>query len=238
MKVGIRLMKLLQRYCLFLCGIFFMSLGICMIIASSLGSSPISSVPYVLIFCYPLTLGDYTLISNLLFIIAEIAILRRRFAAPMLLQIPVTIIFSWLLDFSMPLAASLSVDNYALEILVLLTGCLLLAFGLTCEIVANVVMLAGDGIVNAIASNWKLNFGYTKIYFDSFLVLTAAIISYSYLDEIIGIREGTLISAFLVGYILRFFIKTLTYTDTDGALRFKIQAIPLYNRLKSQYFNF
>lgn len=210
-------MNLLQRYSLFFVGLFFMALGICMIIASSLGSSPISSVPYVLVFCYPLTLGNYTLLMNLLFIIMQLVILRR-FQVSHLLQIPVTFIFSLLIDISMPLAAAMPAESYLAKLFLLLVGCTLLALGLTCEIVANVAMLSGDGLINTIATKWKLNFGYTKVAFDCTLVLTAAVISYAHLNEITGIREGTLLSALLVGHILRFLMKKLVYTDANGTL--------------------
>lgn len=213
-------MNLLQRYSLFFAGLFFMALGICIIIASSLGSSPISSVPYVLVFCYPLTLGGYTLLMNLLFIIMQ-PIILRRFQASHLLQLPTTFIFSLLIDFSMPFAAALPAESYLAKLLLLLVGCVLMAFGLTCELVANVAMPAADGFINTIVTKWKLNFGYTKVAFDCTLLLTAAIISYTHLNEITGIREGTLISALLVGHILRFFMKKLVYTDASGTLHFK-----------------
>ena len=39
---------MIKRYGIFLIGLIFMSLGIVLIIKSALGTSPISSVPYVL----------------------------------------------------------------------------------------------------------------------------------------------------------------------------------------------
>ena len=42
-----------------------------------------------------------------------------------------------------------------------------------------------------------------KTYFDIFLVIASCLISYIGLSQIVGVREGTLISAFLVGYFIR-----------------------------------
>jgi uncharacterized membrane protein YczE len=163
----------------------------------------------------------HTLWINIVLIIAQILILRRHFEYIQLLQAPVTIMFSFLLDIVMPLAAHVPVSGYFSEIAVLLIGCCVLAFGVTLEVVANVIMLPGEGIVNAVATNWKLNFGYTKIANDTSLVLLAAAISYFGLGEIVGIREGTLISAFLVGYIVNFLMKHISYTDAKGRLQLK-----------------
>ena len=45
---------MIKRYGIFLIGLTFMSLGIVLIIKSALGTSPISSVPYVLSLALPL----------------------------------------------------------------------------------------------------------------------------------------------------------------------------------------
>lgn len=44
----------------------------------------------------------------------------------------------------------------------------------------------------------------------------AGFLSWLYFGEIHGIREGTLISALIIGSIARFFIKYLSYIDKSG----------------------
>ncbi len=215
-------MSLWQRYCIFVCGLFVMCIGICLIIVSGLGSSPISSVPYVLEFCYPFTLGECTFFINMCFIAGEIAILRRRFECIQLLQIPATLLFSLLIDLVMSVVRYIPTESYIAELAVLLAGCFMLAAGVALEVVGNVVMLAGEGIVNAIAIHWKLDFGYTKVGFDCFLVFVAFFIGYLYLGEILGIREGTLLSALLVGHIVRFLLRYFTFPDEKGHLHFRL----------------
>ena len=72
-------------------------------------------------------------------------------------------------------------------------GCALLGLGVTLQVIGNVVMMSGEGLVNAIAMQWKFNFGYTKIAFDVSLVIIALTLSLIYFGEIHGIREGTVI---------------------------------------------
>lgn len=70
---------MIKRYGIFLIGLTFMSLGIVLIIKSALGTSPISSVPYVLSLALPFTVGQFNFaVSSLMFILQPI-ILRNKF---------------------------------------------------------------------------------------------------------------------------------------------------------------
>ena len=55
---------------------------------ASLGTSPISSIPYVLSLNFPFTLGNFTIIFSLLLIALQILILRKNFKIENILQIP------------------------------------------------------------------------------------------------------------------------------------------------------
>lgn len=70
---------MIKRYGIFLIGLTFMSLGIVLIIKSALGTSPISSVAYVLSLALPFTVGQFSFaVSSLMFILQPI-ILRNKF---------------------------------------------------------------------------------------------------------------------------------------------------------------
>ena len=72
-------MNKLKRYIIFIIGLFINSLGVSLITKASLGTSPISSIPYVLSLNYPLTLGNFTIIFSILLIVLQIIILRKNF---------------------------------------------------------------------------------------------------------------------------------------------------------------
>ncbi|MCE5284543.1 MAG: DUF6198 family protein [Pelosinus sp.] len=215
-------MSLKKRYFLFICGLFFMSLGICLIIKSSLGTSPISSIPYILSLKYALTLGAFTFIVNMVFLLCQILILQRQFPYIQLLQIPMTILFSCFIDLTMFLLSSFNPDIYTFKIMTLLLGCLALALGVALQIIGNVVMLAGEGFMYSIVKKWRFGVGYTKTFFDISLVILAGALSQVYFNEIHGIREGTLISACIVGAFARFFIQHLSIIDNKGCLIFHL----------------
>lgn len=198
-------MNKLKRYLLFLVGLFINSLGVSLITKASLGTSPISSIPYVLSLNFPFTLGNFTIVYNLLLIALQIIILRKNFKIENILQIPVAVMFGYFIDLTMYLLFWVDPQNYFLKIIALLLGCFVLGFGVYIEVVADVVMLPGESFVRAIVQTWNTNFGITKIIFDSSMVIIAGALSFAIFGRLNGLREGTVVAALSVGFIARLF---------------------------------
>ncbi len=78
----------IKRYIIFFIGVFINSLGVSVITKADLGTSPISSVPYVLSLNFPFTLGEFTIAVNMIMVILQLVILRRNFKLEHVLQIP------------------------------------------------------------------------------------------------------------------------------------------------------
>ena len=203
------IMEKLKRYAVFLIGLFINSLGVSLITKADLGTSPISSIPYVLSLNFPLTLGQFTIAFSLLLILIQLAILRRNFKAEHLLQIPVSILFGYFIDLTMELLFFIHPQTYIASVIYLLIGCIILGFGVYTEVLANVAMLPGESFVRAVSSTWKTEFGSTKVAFDVSLAVIAAILSILFAHRLDGIREGTIIAALLVGFIARLFGRKL-----------------------------
>ena len=109
----------------------------------------------------------------------------------------------------MALCAYLPASYYLLKVMEVVVGCAFVAMGLACEFAADVLYLPGDGVVKTLANAIKLKMGVMKITFDAFLTVSAALISFLFIAKVVGIREGTLISAFAVGFFLRLLQPTL-----------------------------
>lgn len=195
-----------------------MALGIVLIIKSALGTSPISSVPYVLSLALPFTVGEFNFVVSFLMFILQPIILRNKFEWIQVLQVPMTFIFCAFIDLFMYIFSWLVPQYYYQHILVLLIGCVAMGIGVTCQLLGRVVMLPGEGLVNAIATRWNLDFGKTKVAFDWTLVSLAAILSMYYFGQINGIREGTLVSAFATGLLVKFFMNIIV-KNTDYILQ-------------------
>lgn len=206
-------MKKAKRYLVFLIGLFINSLGVSLITKADLGTSPISSIPYVLSLNFPFTLGQFTIVFSLLLILLQLIILRRNFKPEHLLQIPISILFGYFIDLTMILLFFVAPSNYITCIVYLLIGCVILGFGVYTEVLANVAMLPGESFVRAVSSTWHTEFGTTKIVFDVSMTVIAAILSVIFSHHLDGVREGTVIAALLVGFIARLFGRKLSFLD-------------------------
>lgn len=182
-----------------------------MITRANLGTSPISSIPYVLSLRYPLTLGMFTIIFSIFLIILQLIILRRNFKFEHILQIPISIAFGYFVDFGMIIFGFINPSAYIAKIIYLLLGCIVLGVGIYLEVLADVAMLPGESFVRAIVFTWKTEFGITKIAFDVSMTVIAALLSFVLMGELSGVREGTIISALLVGFIARCLGKRLSF---------------------------
>lgn len=204
-------MNKLKRYIIFLVGLFVNSLGVSLITKASLGTSPISSIPYVLSLSFPFTLGNFTIFFSVFLILLQLLILRKNFKPEHILQIPVSILFGYFIDLTMVLFSWVNPQSYISNVLYLLVGCLILGFGVYMEVVADVVMLPGESFVRAIVLTWGTNFGTTKIAFDVSMAVGAAAFSFLFTGYLNGVREGTIIAALLVGFIARLLGKKLEF---------------------------
>lgn len=193
----------LKRYVIFLIGLFINSLGVSVITKVDLGTSPISSIPYVLSLNFSLSLGEFTILFSILLIALQILILRKNFNPVDLLQIPVSLAFGYFIDVCMALLTFVHPELYVVKVLCLLAGCIILGIGVYMEMLADVLMLPGESFVRAVVFQWKTEFGLTKIIFDVSMAVIAGILSFIFTGRLEGVREGTVVAALLVGFIAR-----------------------------------
>ena len=207
----------IRRYILFAVSLFVNSLGIAFITKALLGTSPITSVTYVLSMFTPLTMGVWTIILNLLFVVLELPLMSRAELKSdyrmFLLQIPVSLCFGTFIDISMSLLFWLNPGQYMLQILCLLVGCVILAMGITLEVKANAAMMSGEYFVRVISRRFRKEFGYVKLGFDITLLCIACLLSLIFMSGIYGVREGTVVAALLVGPIVHFVTPWYRFLD-------------------------
>lgn len=189
-------------------GLYFLSLGLVLIVASSLGTTPISSMNYVISVNTPLSLGAATFLFNMCLIVGQLMIVgrgaSRRDVVEILLQIPFSLPFSAFIDINMALVSHLDVGSYPMALCMLVAGCVVQAVGVTLELKPRVAMMSAEGFVKYVCQRFGLEFGPTKVKFDIFLVVSAVCMSVALAGRIDGVREGTVIAAASTGYLVSF----------------------------------
>ena len=198
----------LSRYGWFTAGVLLNAFGVALITKAALGTSPISSLPYVLSLRFPVTLGQFTFLMNMLFILAQV----------LLLQVAVNVVFSLFIDVSMGLLSWMEVGVLPMRLLALAVGCAVLGFGISVEVAPRVLMVPGEGIVQAIAVVTGRQFGNVKTAFDATLVSTALLLSLLFFHQLQGLEIGTIFSALAVGRFVNLYNRRLPLISRISAL--------------------
>ena len=195
--------KSIKRWMLLIVGLLIMAFGVGFSIKGDLGTSPISSLPYVTGQISGLTVGTTTIIMHCVLILLQILILRKNYDWIQLLQLPIAFLFGAMTDFAVDALAFLHPVGYMQQWLFCGIGIILVAVGVSFEVTADVVTLAGEGFVLAVCKVRPIKFGTMKVLFDVSLVTISCILSAVFLHGIYGVREGTVAAAILVGIISR-----------------------------------
>ena len=195
--------KSIKRWLFLIVGLLIMAFGVGFSIKGNLGTSPISSLPYVTGQISGLTVGMTTIIMHCVLILLQILILRKNYDWIQLLQLPIAFLFGLMTDLAVGALAFLHPAGYAQQWLLCGIGIVLVAVGVSFEVTADVVTLAGEGFVLAVCKVCPIKFGTMKVCFDVSLVVISCILSALFLHGIYGVREGTVAAAVLVGCISR-----------------------------------
>ena len=190
----------IERLVWFSAGILINSFGIVLITKGALGTSQISSIPYVLSLQLPsISFGMFSFIMNMVYIVLQALLLRRQFKPIQLLQIEVNVVFSASIDVFMAMLSFYAPQQLFTRVLSAVAGCIVLAFGISVEVAPDLIMVPGEGIVAAISKVSGRRFGSVKVVFDVTLILIAALLSWLFFGNIVGVGVGTLLSAVSVG---------------------------------------
>ena len=143
--------NLFKRLCYFLVGLALCGFGIALCTCPGLGTTPISSLPYVLTKIFSLSFGIWTIIINTFFILGQAVMLRRFLIIEHSVQFVAVLGLGFFIDLGMYLFTPYIPSNYFLRIVFLLAGCLILSIGILLEVAADIAYTPGDGFVKTFA---------------------------------------------------------------------------------------
>lgn len=197
--------KLLKRILIYIVGLFCLALGVAFSINSRLGVSPVNSLPYIISLITGKEIGLCVIAVFSLYIVIQILILRREFKWINLTQIIFSTIFGYFVDFAKFILGDFSIPTYAGQLLMLAISILLVALGVCLYLDVKLVKMPMEGMTAAINEKIlkKLPFHDVKVIMDCTVVAIGMIFSLTFLSGIVGIREGTILCALLVGKIMK-----------------------------------
>lgn len=201
----------IRRYAVCFLGLLIISFGVVFITKAEMGVSPISSIPYSMSLIVPqLTFGNWVIVFNALLIVIQIAILRRDCnVADLAMQLVISVLFGYFTDFAVFVMGDYAVSSYVTRVASLLVGCVIVALGAYVEVNARASMVPGDAFIHTLSKVTKKEFGKIRVVSDLSMGIIAGLLCVIFLRELAGVREGTIISALIVGNMVRIFSKKL-----------------------------
>lgn len=192
-----------QRLSFYLMGLFIMTIGIALSVKSNLGVSPISSIPYTMTVVWGIEMGKATILLHCALVGLQIALLRRQFDWRQLLQVAVGIVFGSFTTFCNWLVGFLPAPpNLAWQLGLSLSSTVLVALGIFFYLPSNLIPLAGEGAIQAIATLTHLKFPQVKVGNDVTMVVLSTSVCLIAVHQLGSVGIGTVLAAFLVGIVL------------------------------------
>jgi uncharacterized membrane protein YczE len=191
--------SIVRNYGLLFISIFIVGTAITLITNAGLGATAVTSLPYVISQLWDVSFGLMTGLFNVLWVVLQMAIQRRNFPKIQILQFLVAFILGFSVDLSNALLGFIQPQTYFSQIIMLVIGCLIMSFGVFLQLEAKAVYNPAEGIVAVITENTKYPFGTIKTVFDSTLVILSILLGLVVAGQVTGIREGTIISALIIG---------------------------------------
>ena len=215
---------IIKKLLVLIAGLFILAFGIALSSKSGIGVSPSASLSYVLSLIFPLSMGTFTMLVNAVFILIQILLLGRNYKPVNLLQAAVVFVFGYFTDLTLAIVAPLQIEAYPLRLILCVVSCIIMAFGVFLEVKASLIVMASEGAISVISDKTHLDFGTIKIIIDWGFIALSCVISLVAFHALNGVREGTVIAAFLVGFFIRFYNRRIRFVD-----RFlKAEAAPAY----------
>ncbi len=217
-----RTISFLWQHLWLLVSLFIMTLGVAVCVKSELGSSVISTLPYVFetagkrgLGVPSLTIGQYTYIMNAILVAGQIAVLRHRFESVQLFQLLVGFVFGSLIDLNMALTSWLLPDDITEQALAQIAGCTVLGIGIALEVRCGSVTMPGEGFPVAVSCVTGIDFPKIKIVVDCSLVVLAVAFCYVFFGAwqwyIVGV--GTLFAMLYVGIVVKIAGRHMAWFD-------------------------
>ena len=202
--------QFLIRVIIYIIGLFFLALGVAVSVNSNLGISPVNSLPYVISQVVNKALGTCVIVVFCSYIVLQIIILRKEFNPINLLQIVFSTIFGYFVDFAKLLVGDWVLPGYLGRLVMLAISIVLIALGVLLYVEVDLVPMPMEGLSMTIAKKLKKPFPTMKMVVDCVVVCAGIVISFVVFHKLVGIREGTVITALVTGTIIAVMKKPLS----------------------------
>ncbi|BCZ45123.1 membrane protein [Clostridium gelidum] len=202
----------IYRSLMLILGIIISAFGMTLLIKSDLGQSTISGISNNIGIITNMKTGTVLSVINYVCFIGQIILLRHDFKLIQIVQLIVTSVFGYIVNlflYDIGIIANLQLSNYGLKCIVLFLGIILMAYGVSLMIIANLTSMPFEGLCNVIALKLHRQFGTIRRYVDIFFVILSLGIIIIFKIPNTTVREGTIIYTLVFGPLTNVFMKSI-----------------------------
>ena len=199
-------MKNLYRGVLYCIGLILLALGLILNTKTGLGVAPVITIPYSISNIWGVNLGNATLCIYILCVFGQMILRGKKFRSFDLLQIPMSVIFSRIMNIFNDMI-SINSDSLVINLILLVVAIILTGIGVAMSVEMKVVPNAADGLAHAIAEKTGKGLGLGKNILDISCAVAAVVIGIVFSGKIVGIGLGTLAAMLFVGRVIALFNK-------------------------------
>ena len=194
----------IRRIVIYCFGFFLIAIGISISAKSSLGVSPVNSVPYTVSLLTGFEQGLCTTAFFLVLIFVQFLISPKNFSPFSFLQIICSFVFGWFVTLANICTAFIPTpESYIIKMIYIIISLFFVAVGVFLYVNSDFLPLPSEGVMLTFSKRTSIPFHICKIGFDCSVVAIAALISLIARGELLGVREGTIIAAIIVGIIIK-----------------------------------
>lgn len=206
----------LYRAAYYALGLLFLALGITLNTKTALGVSPLISLPNSLALLYQWNLGNAIAVYYTLMVVAQLFIKGRGFRWYDLLQAPMSVLFTRLINL---FNASLDFSSAPLGVRLLLLLAAIVCTGLGAALTVDMDLIpnAADGLVGAISLRSGREMGFVKNMVDLTAVILTALTGLLLAQRVVCIGLGTLLTVLGTGRVVALFNRVCLRTIRQTA---------------------
>ena len=197
---------LCSRAIVYLIGIMILMFGTTLSVRSDLGTTCAASLGQNIALLTGVSLGNVLFFVNLSFVVIQLILTREHNYLQILLQIPVNLLSSRLVDVFMVWIGTWPGDLlWRWGMLLFSIPCI--AFGAVCTIAPNLPPTAPDGLAQTVSRRFQWKLSNTKNALDICQVIFASLLFLISKGSLGSVHVGTVLSALLIGRFVGLFMK-------------------------------
>lgn len=196
-----------MRVALYALGMTLLAIGLTLTAETELGTSPLTSIAFVLAAYTNISFSDMTFLVFCIYIAVQLVLrFKKEKMVFILLQIPLSVAFTQVMRITQGLI-DIGGCTTAARLLFLLIAIALTGTGAAMTIKMRLIPNPGDGIVHALSQFLGKPLGTTKNLFDIASVCMAAILSLLLMNRLVGVGTGSVIAMLGVGRVITLYNK-------------------------------